>query len=82
MWTAAMGISAASSSSDQTRIQRFYPANPSRRLHGQGGDASHSVASMGGYRLNVGRNAGSRRGVETADGQYDWWFFGHDPQKK
>jgi hypothetical protein len=36
---------------------------------------------MGGYRLNVGRNAGSRRGVETGDGQYDWWFFGHDPQK-
>ena len=80
MWTAAISTSATSSSRvsvEEGRVDSFDPLDPGGGLHRHGGDARHAVAAMGGNRLDVGGHAGSGRGIEPRDGEYDGWFFGH-----
>src|SRR5215475_4056196 len=43
--------------------------HPLSGLNGQGGDAGDPIESMGGYRLEIGRNSGSGRRVKTGYGE-------------
>jgi hypothetical protein len=49
----------------------LYATDAAGGLHGEGGDASHAVASVGGDGLYIGGDSRPGRWVETGDGQND-----------